>query len=167
MTFQRELLGLVPQLRAYARGLVRCAADADDLVQDVVMRAWAAQERYTPDTNMRAWLFTILRNRFYSGYTGHHGRQAALEDVPEAMLAVPPAQEWGLRQSELRAALLMLDAPLREALMLSVGAEMSYAEIGQVLGCPVGTVKSRVFRARRALSAILDGTTTSAQIRAA
>lgn len=157
MTFQREILSLVPQLLAYARGLVRCPADAEDLVQDVIMRAWAAQDRYIPDTNMRAWLFTILRNRFYSKYTGQGGRQSTLEDVPEALLAVPPGQEWGLRQSELKAALLLLEAPLREALLLSVGAEMNYAEIGQVLGCPVGTVKSRVFRARRALAAILDG----------
>jgi len=157
MEFQQEMLRLVPQLLAYARGLVRCAADADDLVQDVVMRALAAQARFEPGSNMRAWLFTILRNRFYSKYTSNGHRVAALDEVPEAMLAIPAAQEWGLRQSELRQALQRLDPALREALLLSVGAEMSYVEIGQVLGCPVGTVKSRVFRARRALAEMLDG----------
>ncbi len=155
MDFQRELLALMPQLRAYARGLVHRAADADDLVQDVVMRAWAAQERFEPGTNMRAWLFTILRNRFYNAYIARPERNVALDDAPAWGLATPPTQEWALHHDDLVAAVMSLDAGLREALILSIGAEMSYREIGQIMGCPVGTVKSRVFRARRELAARL------------
>lgn len=157
MTFQEELLSLVPQLLGYARGMVRIRADADDLVQDVVMRAWAAQDRYEPGTNMRAWLFTILRNRFYNKYTGNARAEVPIDEVAEAALSILPAQEWHVQQTELRAALERLHPALREALLLSLGAELSYQEIGEIVGSPVGTVKSRVFRARQTLAAMLDG----------
>lgn len=156
MTFEAELLAHIPQLRGYARGLSRASADADDLVQDCVMRAWAARDRYVPGTNMRAWLFTILRNRFYSSVAAGSGRLLPLDDVTEVHLAVPAAQESGLATADIARALQCLYPLLREALVLSAGAELDYAQIGEILGCPVGTVKSRVFRARREMALLLD-----------
>ena len=160
MTFEQELLTFLPRLRAYARSMARTSHDADDLVQDTVMRALAARDRFTPGTNMRAWLFTILRNRFYTGLAAHGRQTVPLEDAPPEALIVPPAHEWAFQQSELKRALARLDHLQREALLLSVGAELSYAEIGQIIGCPVGTVKSRVFRARKELAALLDHSST-------
>lgn len=157
MNFERDLLDLLPHLRGYARHLVHNSHDADDLVQDVVVRALAARDRFEPGTNMRAWLFTILRNRFYNKYASKGRISVALEDAPASALAREPPQEWALAQSDLKKALAALGHLQREVLLLSVGAELSYAEIGQIIGCPVGTVKSRVFRARKELAALLDG----------
>ncbi|MBB3898226.1 sigma-70 family RNA polymerase sigma factor [Roseococcus suduntuyensis] len=160
MTFEQELLALLPRLRAYARNMARNAHDADDLVQDTVLRALSARERFVPGTNMRAWLFTILRNRFFNTVAAHGRNNVPLEDAPPEALVTPPAHEWAFRQSELRLALGKLQHLQREALLLSVGAELSYAEIGEIIGCPVGTVKSRVFRARQELAALLDHSST-------
>ncbi len=160
MTFEQELLSLLPRLRAYARSMARNQHDADDLVQDTVLRALAARERFEAGTNMRAWLFTILRNRFYNKFALNGRQTLPLEDAPIEALITQPAHEWAFRQSELKLALAKLHHLHREALLLSVGAELSYAEIGQVIGCPVGTVKSRVFRARKELAALLDHSST-------
>lgn len=153
--FEQELLALLPRLRAYARSMVRNGPDADDLVQDTVLRALAARDRFEPGTNMRAWLFTILRNRFFNKYTAQARQTVPIEDAPAEALVTQPAHEWAMRQSELKEALAKLHPLQREALLLSVGAELSYAEIGAIIGCPVGTVKSRVFRARKELAALL------------
>ncbi|WP_206930663.1 sigma-70 family RNA polymerase sigma factor, partial [Roseococcus thiosulfatophilus] len=109
---------------------------------------------------MRAWLFTILRNRFFNTVAAHGRANVPLEDAPAEALVTPPAHEWAFRQSELRIALGKLHHLQREALLLSVGAELSYAEIGEIIGCPVGTVKSRVYRARQELAALLDHSST-------
>ncbi len=156
VTFEAELVALIPQLRGYARGLSRVSADADDLVQDCVMRAWAARDRYAPGSNMRAWLFTILRNRFYSSIAAPGARLMPLDDATEVHLAVPASQESGLATKDIARAMQCLHPLLREALVLSAGAELDYAQIGEILGCPVGTVKSRVFRARREMALLLD-----------
>lgn len=155
MNFEQELVAFLPRLRAYARSLVRNAHDADDLVQDVIVRALGARDRFEPGTNMRAWLFTILRNRFYNKFASNGRTFIALEDAPASALVTQPAHEWAMAQSELKEALGKLHPLQREALLLSVGAELSYAEIGQIIGCPVGTVKSRVFRARQELAGLL------------
>jgi len=155
VTFEEEMLALLPRLRAYARSMARNPHDADDLVQDTVLRALAARARFTPGTNMRAWLFTILRNRFFNNAAAHGRKTLPIEDAPPEALVTPPAHEWAFRQSELRLALGRLHPLQREALLLSVGAELSYAEIGEIIGCPVGTVKSRVFRARQELAGML------------
>lgn len=156
MTFEAELVSLLPRLRAYARSMTRNPQDADDLVQDTVVRALASRHRFAAGTNMRAWLFTILRNRFLNGMAAAGRSNIPLEDAPPEALLTPPAHEWAFRQSELKLALAKLHHLQREALLLSVGAELSYAEIGEIIGCPVGTVKSRVFRARQELAALLD-----------
>jgi RNA polymerase sigma-70 factor, ECF subfamily len=160
VTFEQELLTLLPRLRAYARSMARSSHDADDLVQDTVVLALGARARFEPGTNMRAWLFTILRNRFYNKFAANGRQTVPLESAPPEALITQPAHEWAFRQSELKLALAKLDHLQREALLLSVGAELSYAEIGQIIGCPVGTVKSRVFRARKELAALLDHSST-------
>jgi RNA polymerase sigma-70 factor (ECF subfamily) len=156
MAFEDELLLLVPKLRGYARQLVRNRHDADDLVQDVVLRALSAKDRFELGTNMRAWLFTILRNRFYNKYVPGKRDVISIEAAPAAALRVEPVQDWAISHLELRRAFALLPAPHREVLLLSAGAELSYEEIGQVIGCAVGTVKSRVFRARRELAALME-----------
>jgi RNA polymerase sigma-70 factor (ECF subfamily) len=156
MTFETDMLALVPQLRGYARRMV-VTGEGDDLVQDVLTRALAAKDRFEPGTNLRAWLFTILRNRFFNFYANREKRSLPLDETISASLRVEPAQEWSLRHADLKQALAQLPPQLREALLMSAGAEMSYAEIGEVIGCPAGTVKSRVFRARQELARLLDG----------
>ncbi|RVT95796.1 sigma-70 family RNA polymerase sigma factor [Rhodovarius crocodyli] len=156
MTFETDMLALVPQLRGYARRMV-VTGEGDDLVQDVLTRALAAKDRFQDGTNLRAWLFTILRNRFYNFYANREKRTLPLDDATAETLRIEPVQEWSLRNADLKRALAQLPPTLREALLLSAGAEMSYAEIGEVIGCPSGTVKSRVFRARQELARLLDG----------
>lgn len=156
MAFEDELLLLIPKLRGYARQLVRDRHDADDLVQDVVVRALGAKERFELGTNMRAWLFTILRNRFYNKYVPGKRDTVPMDAAPPAVLRVEPAQDWAIAHLELRRAFALLPAAHRDVLLLSAGAELSYEEIGQIIGCAVGTVKSRVFRARRELAALME-----------
>jgi RNA polymerase sigma-70 factor (ECF subfamily) len=156
MAFEDELLLLIPKLRGYARQLVRDRHDADDLVQDVVVRALGAKERFEPGTNMRAWLFTILRNRFFNKYVPGKRDLVSIETAPPAALRIEPVQEWAIANLELRRAFALLPQSHRDVLLLSAGAELSYEEIGQIIGCAVGTVKSRVFRARRELAALME-----------
>lgn len=162
MGFEDELLLLIPKLRGYARQLVRDRHDADDLVQDVVVRALGAKDRFELGTNMRAWLFTILRNRFYNKYAPSRGQTVSIEAAPPVVLRVEPSQDWAITHLELRRAFALLPAPHRDVLLLSAGAELSYEEIGQIIGCAVGTVKSRVFRAHRELAALMERPTRPA-----
>jgi RNA polymerase sigma-70 factor, ECF subfamily len=166
MEFEEELISLMPNLRAYARRLVRHRHDAEDLVQDVVVRAWGARHRFEDGSNMRAWLFTILRNRFYNSYIVMPGEVVPLDSVAPSLLSAGPEQEWALAGRELQQALTKLHPVHREVLLLSVDARLSYDEISQVTDCAVGTVKSRVFRARRELASLL-GRPARAELRAA
>ncbi|KAA2233154.1 sigma-70 family RNA polymerase sigma factor [Salinarimonas soli] len=150
-----ELVAFLPSLRAFAISLCGNPDVADDLVQDTVERAWRARDRFEPGTNVHAWLFTILRNAFLS-----RCRKAGREiDDPEGIhagrIATPAAQEAWLDLADLRRALAELSVELREAILL-VGAEgLSYQEAAEIMGCPLGTAKSRVCRARAHLAAIL------------
>ncbi|TRO87668.1 sigma-70 family RNA polymerase sigma factor [Glycocaulis profundi] len=152
---QSEILGLIPSLRAFAYSLARNRCDADDLVQETLAKALANLHRFEPGTNLRAWLFTILRNSFYNA---HHKRQREpampVEDMP--MTRSKPGQEWSLKLKDVHAALGKLPAQQREALMLVGGAGFSYIEAAEVLGCAIGTIKSRVNRARANLLTLLD-----------
>ncbi len=156
MPFEQDMIALLPQMRAYARVLLREPAEADDLVQDALLRMWNARGRFEPGTNLRAWAFTILRNRFFNAYIARRPT-IAIEDVPEGMLAVPAMQERLMAGRDIRAALAALDPVLMEILVLTIGSSMSYDEVAIIVGCRVGTVKSRVFRARRQLQRLLQG----------
>jgi RNA polymerase sigma-70 factor (ECF subfamily) len=151
-----QMLAAVPSLRAFAISLTGNRDRADDLVQDTLMRAWANLERFERGTNLEAWLFTILRNRFHSEY---RSRKREVEDADgsyAARLKVQPEQGARLDFEDFRTALTKVPPDQREALLL-VGAQgMSYEEAAQVTGVPVGTVKSRVNRARNRLAELLD-----------
>ncbi len=147
---------LIPKLRAYAIVLTRSTSDADDLVQDTLLRAWRYREGFTQGTNLKAWLFRILRNEFLS--KAQKGRHIT-EDIDgkfAADLVSPPEQELNLRYQELLQGLDALSPDTREALLLTVGAGFTYAEAAKVCDCPIGTIKSRVNRARDSLVKYID-----------
>jgi RNA polymerase sigma-70 factor (ECF subfamily) len=149
------LLAAIPSLRAFAISLSNSPDRADDLVQDTIMRAWKNIDRFEPGTNLNAWLFTILRNLFHSEY---RKRRREVEDGDgsyAASLRVAPEQIAKLDFQDMRTALAKLSHDQREALLL-VGAEgLPYEEAARICGVAVGTIKSRVNRARIHLAQIL------------
>lgn len=150
-----ELLAAIPSLRAFAISLCGNPDRADDLVQDTLVRAWSSLDRFERGTNLNAWLFTILRNGFFSE---HRKRQREVEDVDgsyASRLISVPEQTGHLDFEDFRKALLKLPADQREALLL-VGAQgFAYEEAAAICGCAVGTIKSRVNRARSRLAEML------------
>ena len=146
--FRRDLLAALPGLRAFAHSLAANSAQAEDLVQEAVLKAWANQHRFQPGTNFNAWLFTILRNQFYSDC---RKRKREVEDGDGAaagQLIALPAQEHGIELQKVWTKLARLPPSQREALLL-VGAQgMTYEAAADLMGCQIGTVKSRVSRAR-------------------
>ena len=154
--FKRELTEVIPHLRAFARGLCGRPDLADDLVQEALMKAWAAQERFQPGTSMRAWTFVILRNAYLTDMRRNRFRGEYDENVAERVLTAPAGQEEPLHLSDMHRALLTLPPERREALLLVGAGGFSYEEAAEICGCAVGTIKSRVGRARAALNAMLD-----------
>jgi RNA polymerase sigma-70 factor (ECF subfamily) len=153
--FRRELTALIPHLRAFARTLAGDPTSADDLAQDALVKAWDARASYRMGTNMKAWTFMILRNQFYSERR-RAWRQVSLEpETAERTLVAADNPESRVALDELRQGLAMLPAEQREALILVGAGGFAYEEAAEICGCAVGTVKSRVSRARRALQAIL------------
>ena len=156
--FKRELTDVVPHLRAFARGLCGRADMADDLVQEALLKAWAAQERYEPGTSMRAWTFVILRNAYLTDMRRNRFRGDYDETVAERILTAPAGQEEPIHLSDMHRALLTLPPERREALLLVGAGGFSYEEAAEICGCAIGTIKSRVGRARAALNSMLaDG----------
>ena len=154
--FRRDLLALLPQLRAFARGLCGRPEQADDLVQETVMRAWTAQGSFTPGTSMKAWTFTILRNHFLNDLRKNR-RQTQLDpEVAETTLVDRATQEEGLHMQDLQRALARLPEERREALLLVGAGGFSYEEAASICGVPIGTMKSRVARGRAQLHQILE-----------
>lgn len=154
-SFKRELTQVVPHLRAFARGLCGRPDLADDLVQETLLKAWAAQDRFEPGTSMRAWTFVILRNAYLTDMRRNRFRGEYDEGVAERILTAPAGQEEPIHLSDLHRALLTLPAERREALLLVGAGGFSYEEAAQICGCAVGTIKSRVGRARATLSEML------------
>ncbi|MBN9047270.1 MAG: RNA polymerase sigma factor [Rhizobiales bacterium] len=154
--FKRELLASLPGLRAFAVSLIGQHDRADDLVQDTIMKAWAKQSSFEMGTNMKAWLFTILRNEFFSQMR-KRGRE--VQDTDGAFserLAVHPSQYGSLDLQDFRAALEQLPDDQREAIILIGASGFAYEEAAEICGCAVGTIKSRVSRARTRLLEILQ-----------
>jgi RNA polymerase sigma-70 factor, ECF subfamily len=146
---------LIPHLRAYSRSLAR-QPDADDLAQDAMIKAWKSRAHYQPGTNMKAWIFTILRNAFLSDKR-RAWRTAPLDPViAENTLVANDDPTWSEELLDVRNAMRLLPDDQREALILAGPAGLSYEETAKVCGCAIGTVKSRVSRARVALAAILE-----------
>lgn len=152
----RQMMDLVPKLRAYALVLTRSASDADDLVQETLLRAWRYREGFAEGTNLKAWLFRILRNRFLDTAAAAKHIVEDADGRYAAELISNPDQEFSLRYAELLRGLRLLSEDAREALLLTVGSGHTYAEAARLCGCPVGTMKSRVNRARQFLADHLD-----------
>lgn len=150
-----SMLAAIPRLRAFAVSLCRSPERADDLVQETVLRACEHIESFEPGTNMAAWLTTILRNRFYSEQRRRWREVEDAEGMHAATLMTAPNQLAGIEQRELRAAFARLPDEAREVLHLVVASGLSYGEVAQICGCAVGTVKSRVHRARARLIEML------------
>jgi len=151
-SLREEMLGVVPSLRAFAMSLCGSLDRADDLVQETLTRAIANIDSFEPGTNMSAWLFTILRNLFRSEY---RKRRREVEDGDgrhAETLKSHPEQPGRLEFEELRNALARLPADQREALILVGASGFSYEEAAAICGCAVGTIKSRVNRARTRLA---------------
>jgi len=154
-SFKREMLAVLPSLRAFAVSLARRHDRADDLVQETVMKAWGKQESFQPGTSMRAWLFTILRNEFYSQMR-RKGRELPDPDgVFAGNLAVHPEQYGKLDMADFKTALDSLPDDQREAIVLIGASGFSYEEAAEIAGVAVGTIKSRVNRARVKLQELL------------
>ena len=154
--FQADLIALAPHLRAFGRTLAGDATEADDLVQETLLKAWQARNSFTMGTNMKAWTFMILRNQFYSGMRRSWRRQPLDPEVAERTLVAADDPTSPLELADLRRAMRALPDEQREALILIGAAGISYEEAAQVTGCAVGTIKSRVSRARDRLREILD-----------
>lgn len=155
-SFHDQVIAILPKLRIQALALTRNKAAAEDLVQDAVCNALAAQNSFTPGTNFPAWMHRILRNRFISNLRKHH-ETTDIEDVPTGAFATDAIHENRLALKELAGAIERLPLDQREALMMVVIQGMSYEELAEATSCAVGTAKSRVFRARRQLQAWLLG----------
>lgn len=154
--FKTQLIGLIPHLRAFARTLTGDATAADDLAQDAMVKAWDARASYQMGTNMKAWTFMILRNQFYSDKR-RSWRQIQLDqEAAERTLVAVDNPEAPLALDELRLAMAMLPDEQREALILVGAGGFAYEEAADICGCAIGTVKSRVSRARKALQGILE-----------
>ncbi len=154
--FKRELTEVVPHLRAFARGLCGRADMADDLVQETMLKAWSAQDRFEPGTSMRAWTFVILRNAYLTDMRRNRFRGEYDENVAERVLTAPASQEEPIHLGDMHRALLTLPAERREALLLVGAGGFSYDEAANICGCAVGTIKSRVGRARATLNEMLN-----------
>ncbi|MGQ0485333.1 MAG: sigma-70 family RNA polymerase sigma factor [Hyphomicrobiales bacterium] len=153
--FPDQLLAAIPGLRAFGLSLTARADQADDLVQETLMKAWHHKESFEAGSNLRAWLYTILRNEFY---TQMRKRRREIEDADGAYsskVATPGEQEGHLAMADLRIALAQLPADQREAVILVGASGFSYQEVAEICGVAIGTVKSRVSRAREKLAILL------------
>jgi RNA polymerase sigma-70 factor, ECF subfamily len=153
---REAMLAAIPSLRAFAISLTYNVDAADDLVQDAILRAWANIDRFELGTNINAWLFTILRNAFYSQYR----KARRLVEDPDgsyaARLGAPPEQNARCDFEDMRTALARLPVDQREALILIAAEGLSYEDAAQVCGVAIGTIKSRAHRARARLAELLS-----------
>lgn len=155
--FQRELIANIPHLRAFARFVTQNADQANDLVQDTIVRALRAQHQFTPGTNFKAWTFTILRNLHVNNLRRQRLKFDSIEDGALDYFAVQPNQEARLEFQELKRGMAKLSREHREVLILVGASGFSYEEAAAICHCAVGTIKSRLSRARHELYRTLVG----------
>ena len=155
--FKADLLDLIPFLRAFARSLCGNQETADDLAQETLVKAWQARNMFAPGTNLKAWLFTILRNQFYSDRRRAWRQAPWDQDAAERIPGSSAEQSWAAELSDTARALSQLSDEQREALILVGAGGFSYEDAAAICHCAVGTVKSRVARARKSLLSLLEG----------
>ena len=154
--FREQLGQVIPHLRAFGRSLSGSRDLADDLVQETLLKAWAARKRFQAGTNMRAWTFIILRNLFLSQMRRARFKGEWDELTASKLLAAPASQDRHIELGDMQRALLHLPQPQREALILVGAGGFAYEEAAEICGCAVGTIKSRVARGRVALEALMS-----------
>src|SRR5436190_10106214 len=148
------MLALLPNLRGFALSLCGDPERADDIVQEAILKAWSHFDSFQEGTNLRAWLFTILRNTFLSEMRKKRREVADAEGKIAESLSIVPAQQGHVDLADLRNALNLLPPAQREAVVLVGAAGMSYEEAAKIARCAVGTIKSRVNRGRLKLAEI-------------
>ena len=157
--FKQQLALVIPHLRAFGRSLSGNRDVADDLVQETLMKAWAARQRFQAGTNMRAWTFIILRNLYLSQMRRARFKGEWDDLVADRVLAAPASQDRHVELGDMQRALLQLPQPQREALILVGAGGFAYEEAAEICGCAVGTIKSRVARGRVALEQLMTNDT--------
>ena len=160
---QGHIVLLVPALTAFARTFRLSQPDVEDLVQETVVKAFGSLNSFNPGTSLKSWLFTILRNTFCTMFKKKQREPVGVEQYYGAMI-MQPAQEWAIRHHELEHALLRISKERRDA-VVSVAFGITYQEIASSSQCEIGTVKSRVSRARCELAEILEGVPTEKRLR--
>lgn len=154
--FKAELEKAIPHLRAFGHSIAGDADVADDLVQETMLKAWTARQRFIAGTSMRAWTFVILRNTFRSSLRKKTFSGPNVEAVMERILSAPASQQDSIHLADLRRALMELPHKQREAVILVGAGGYSYQEAADIMGCAIGTIKSRLSRARERLLHVLD-----------
>jgi RNA polymerase sigma-70 factor (ECF subfamily) len=154
--FKDGLIKEIPNLRAFAASLSGSMQLADDLVQDTLLKAWGNSEKFEPGTSLRAWLFTILRNTYYSLYRKRGREVQDSEGTYAERMAVHGNQESHLDLADFRRALAKLPEEQREVLIMVGATGLSYEETAEICGVAIGTIKSRVNRARSKLAELLS-----------
>ncbi len=153
--FRTQILAAIPGLRAFGLSLTSRSDKADDLVQETLMKAWKHHESFQQGTNMKAWLYTILRNEFYSQLRKRKREVEDADGVYSSKVAVSAEQDGHLDIADLRIALAKLPEDQREAIILVGASGFSYEEAAVICSVAVGTIKSRVNRARARLTVLL------------
>lgn len=148
---REKVVELIPALRAFARILCAQADEADELVQETLTKAIANLDQFRPGTKLKSWLFTIMRNTFNTNYQKSRRERVGVNPEMLESMSTPPTQEWSARASEVHAALMRLPKAQREILLLVVVSGEGYEEAAEICGCAIGTVKSRLYRARQRL----------------
>ncbi len=154
--FKEQLQKVIPHLRAFGRGLCGNRDTTDDLVQETMLKAWTARSRFQAGTNFKAWAFTILRNLYFSQTRRKRFVGEWNDLVADRVLAAPASQDKTVELRDLMRALQQISSDQREAIILVAAAGMSYEEVAEVTGVMLGTVKSRVSRARLALETLIN-----------
>ncbi|MGN6207860.1 sigma-70 family RNA polymerase sigma factor [Asticcacaulis sp.] len=166
-SFRDAMIALIPALRIQAATRVRSRSEADDLVQETLTRAWCYRASFQEGSNLKAWLYKIMQNCFYHDLSRQRDTVADVEGRWAAMLSVAPSQEWRLQYNDMLSALDHLPPDARAALVLIGASGCSYEEAAELANCPVGTLKSRVNRAREKLASLIDNGVDTHQTRLA
>jgi RNA polymerase sigma-70 factor (ECF subfamily) len=157
LSLRDSLVKSIPSLRAFAISLCHDRTEADDLVQETLIRAWNNLGSFEEGTNLKAWLFTILRNNFYNGLRKQKHQTEYERSIDDTQFTTPASQDKTIEFGDLMRSLQELPADQREALILVTVENLSYEEVATICACPIGTIKSRVNRARARLEALMEG----------